>query len=86
MALIRSVFQEELDGVSQSLVDLAAMVTESMKKATEALLAAELKVAEEVISADEKIDTYQHDLDGRIIDITSAKAQKSSPCSCTGRW
>jgi phosphate transport system protein len=57
MALIRSVFQEELDGVSQSLVDLAAMVTESMKKATEALLAAELKIAEEVISADEKIDT-----------------------------
>jgi len=60
MALIRSVFQEELDGVSQSLVDLASMVTESLKKATEALLGAELRMAEDVISADEKIDNYQH--------------------------
>ena len=66
MALIRSAFQDELDGVSQSLVDLASMVTESMKKATEALLAAELRLAEDVISADEKIDNYQHELDSRL--------------------
>lgn len=78
MALIRSVFQEELDGVSQSLVDLAAMVTESMKKATHALLNAELSVSEEVISADEKIDTYQHELDSRIIDIIARQQPVAS--------
>jgi phosphate transport system protein len=78
MALIRSVFQEELDGVSQSLVDLAAMVTESMKKATEALIVADLKIAEEVISNDEKIDLYQHDLDTRIIDIIARQQPVAS--------
>ena len=35
MALIRSVFQDELDGVSQSLVDLTEMVAVSIAKATE---------------------------------------------------
>jgi phosphate transport system protein len=69
MALIRSVFQEELDGVSQSLVDLSNMVSESINKATHALIDAELKMAEEVISADENIDNFQHELDSRIIDI-----------------
>ena len=69
MALIRSVFQEELDGVSQSLVDLTNMVSDSIQKATQALISADLKLAEEVITNDEKVDNYQHDLDSRIIDI-----------------
>jgi phosphate transport system protein len=69
MVLIRSVFQDELDGVSQSLVDLTTMVADSMHKATDALINANLALAEEVISSDEKIDNYQHDLDSRIIDI-----------------
>ena len=63
MVLIRSVFQEELDGVSQSLVDLTTMVADSMHKATDALINSNLALAEEVISADEKVDNYQHDLD-----------------------
>jgi phosphate transport system protein len=69
MALIRSVFQEELDGVSQSLVDLTNMVSDSIHQATQALISADLKLAEEVITFDEKVDNYQHDLDSRIIDI-----------------
>jgi phosphate transport system protein len=69
MALIRSVFQDELDNVSQSLVDLTAMVSTSMTKATTAILSCDLKLAEEVIAADVKIDDYQHEIDSRIIDI-----------------
>lgn len=78
MALIRSVFQEELDGVSQSLVDLSKMVSDSINKATHALIDAELKSAEEVISADEKIDTFQHELDARIIDIIARQQPVAS--------
>ena len=48
MALIRSVFQEELDSVSQSLVDLTIMVSESIHKATDSLIKADLNLAEEV--------------------------------------
>jgi len=78
MALIRSLFQEELDGVSQSLVDLSNMVSDSIHKATQALIQADLKIAEEVISNDEKIDLYQHDLDTRIIDIIARQQPVAS--------
>jgi len=78
MALIRSVFQEELDGVSQSLVDLSGMVSDSMRKATEALLDSNLKVAEEVISTDDHIDNFQHELDARIIDIIARQQPVAS--------
>ena len=69
MALLRSVFQDELDGVSQSLVDLTEMVAEAISKATTAILSADLKLAEEVIATDDVIDNFQHELDARIIDI-----------------
>ena len=78
MALIRSVFQEELDGVSQSLVDLSHMVSDAIHSATQALIEADLKIAEEVISNDEKIDLYQHDLDTRIIDIIARQQPVAS--------
>ena len=78
MALIRSVFQEELDGVSQSLVDLTNMVSDSIQKATHALISADLKLAEEVITNDEKVDNYQHDLDSRIIDIIARQQPVAS--------
>lgn len=69
MALIRSAYQDELDGVSQSLVDLTNMVTASMVKASKAVQSADLTLAEEVIASDVKIDDFQHELDARIIDI-----------------
>ena len=78
MALIRSVFQDELDNVSQSLVDLTAMVSESMTKATSALLSCDLKLAEEVIATDVKIDDYQHETDSRIIDIIARQQPVAS--------
>lgn len=78
MALIRSVFQDELDGVSQSLVDLTAMVSESISKATTAILSADLKLAEEVIATDDHIDTFQHELDARIIDIIARQQPVAS--------
>jgi phosphate transport system protein len=78
MALIRSVFQDELDNVSQSLVDLTAMVSSSMTKATSALLSSDLKLAEEVIATDVKIDEYQHETDSRIIDIIARQQPVAS--------
>jgi phosphate transport system protein len=78
MALIRSVFQDELDNVSQSLVDLTAMVASSMTKATTAILSCDLKLAEEVIATDVKIDDYQHETDFRIIDIIARQQPVAS--------
>ena len=78
MALIRSVFQDELDNVSQSLVDLTAMVSTAMTKATTAILSCDLKLAEEVIATDVKIDDYQHETDSRIIDIIARQQPVAS--------
>jgi phosphate transport system protein len=78
MPLIRSVFQDELDGVSQSLFDLSVMVSDSMSKATRAIVEKNLPLAEEVITFDEKIDTVQHDLDSRIIDIIARQQPVAS--------
>ena len=78
MALIRSVFQDELDSISQSLVDLTSMVSASMEQATTAILNRDLNLAQEVIAADEKIDDYQHDIDARIIDIIARQQPVAS--------
>ena len=78
MPLIRSVFQDELDGVSQTLFDLSVMVSDSMARATKSVMTKDLKLAEEVITSDEKIDTVQHDLDARIIDIIARQQPVAS--------
>lgn len=78
MALIRSVFQDELDGVSQSLVDLTDMVAVSIAKATDSILNCDLKLAEEVIASDDTIDDFQHALDARIIDIIARQQPVAS--------
>jgi phosphate transport system protein len=78
MALIRSAYQDELDGVSQSLVDLTGMVTASMVKASKAVQTADLALAEEVIASDIKIDDFQHELDARIIDIIARQQPVAS--------
>lgn len=78
MALIRSVFQDELDGVSQSLVDLTEMVALSISKATTSILSCDLKLAEEVIATDDHIDEFQHELDARIIDIIARQQPVAS--------
>jgi phosphate transport system protein len=78
MPLIRSVFQDELDSVSQTLFELSVMVSDSMAKATRALMSKNLSLAEEVISYDEKVDTVQHDLDARIIDIIARQQPVAS--------
>jgi phosphate transport system protein len=78
MAHNRSVFQEELDKVSQSLVDLTVMVSTSMTKATSAILSCDLKLAEEVIANDVKIDDYQHENDSHIMDIIARQQPVAS--------
>ena len=78
MPLIRSVFQDELDSVSQTLFELSVMVSDSMAKATRALMTKNLSLAEEVITFDEKIDTVQHELDARIIDIIARQQPVAS--------
>ncbi|MFM9099567.1 MAG: phosphate signaling complex protein PhoU [Actinomycetota bacterium] len=78
MSWLRSAFQDDLDGVTSTLVDLSSIVSGSIDKATHALLTANLAEAEEVIAADDRVDNLQHDLDARIIDIIARQQPVAS--------
>ncbi|MEY2679609.1 MAG: hypothetical protein RLZZ160_687, partial [Actinomycetota bacterium] len=60
MTWLRSAFQDELDGVTQTLVDLSVRVSEAITQATHALLTADINEAEGVIASDDQIDHIQH--------------------------
>ncbi len=78
MGWLRSAFQDELDGVTATLVELSSIVSQAIDKATHALLTANLAEAEEVIAADDRVDDLQHELDGRIIDIIARQQPVAS--------
>ncbi|GAA4854780.1 phosphate signaling complex protein PhoU [Kitasatospora terrestris] len=66
---MRDAYHEELDSISDGLVELARMVGSAMGRATTALLDADLALAESVIAADEKINELHHELENRAIDL-----------------
>ena len=78
MTWLRSAFQDELDGVTQTLTDLSTRVSEAITNATHALLTANITEAEAVIASDDQIDDIQHDLDARIIDIIARQQPVAS--------
>jgi phosphate transport system protein len=78
MSWLRSAFQDELDGVTQSLLELSSLVSSAITQATHALLTADLSEAESVIAADDRVDEIQHELDARIIDIIARQQPVAS--------
>ena len=71
---MRERFQEELDGVSSTLVEMAGLVKIAIENATTALLTADLTLAEKVIAEDLIIDQIQHDLDARTISLIAQQS------------
>ncbi len=66
---MREAFREELATLTERLVEMTQLVGEAMDKATQALLQADLPLAESVISADNAVDHLQHEFDQRAIDL-----------------
>ncbi|WP_017242431.1 phosphate signaling complex protein PhoU [Streptomyces sp. SS] len=64
---MRDAYHEELDSIGESLVEMARLVGSAIGRATTAMLDADLKLAESVIAADQKVDDLQHDLEARAI-------------------
>src|SRR6185437_2102878 len=62
-------FHEELDRISDQLVEMTRLAGSAINRATTALLDADLALAESVISADEQIDAIQRGLDEASIDL-----------------
>ncbi len=66
---MRDAFHEDLDAISHTLIEMCQLSGHAMERATAALLTVDLKLAEEVISDDDKIDNLHHDLDARILNL-----------------
>lgn len=66
---MRDSFHDDLDGIGASLVEMGHLVNKAMERATTALLIADLKIAEEIISEDDVIDDLQHDIEARSISL-----------------
>jgi phosphate transport system protein len=66
---MRDAFHDDLDAIGLSLVEMSQLANIAMVRATNAILEADLTVAEEVISEDERIDNLHHDLDTRILNL-----------------
>jgi phosphate transport system protein len=58
-------FHQQLDDLKRDLLRVAARVTESISKGTEALLSLDLAAAQDVIDADDEIDALTLDIEER---------------------
>lgn len=66
---MEAAFQERLDRVNEELVQMTRLVGSAMNRATQALLDADLTLAESVIAADAQIDTLASDIEDRCFDL-----------------
>jgi phosphate transport system protein len=71
---MREAYLEELESVTDSLVQMTNLVGSAMNRATTALLDADLTVAESVIKADETIDLLYRDIEERAFDLLVRQA------------
>ena len=66
---MRDAFHEDLDRISDDLVEMTTMVGAAMRRATTALLETDLTTAESVIAADDDIDELRRQVDDRCVDL-----------------
>ncbi len=62
---MREQFHDELQGLDDGLVEMSGHVGSALRRATTALLDADLSLAEQVIAADARIDALQVELEER---------------------
>lgn len=71
---MRDSYHEALDAVVNDLVEMTGLVEVALREATSALLDADLARAEDVISADARIDALHDDLETRCFSLLARQA------------
>jgi phosphate transport system protein len=66
---MRHLYREELDALGAGLVEMIRLVEVAMSRASQALLSADLPLAEAVIAGDEEVDRLQHELEDRAFEL-----------------
>ena len=75
---MREVFHEELESITADHLKMTALVRDAIESATLALLNADLQLAEKVIADDLAVDSTQHNLDERTINIMARQQPVAS--------
>lgn len=66
---MRDAFHEDLDKISDQLVDMTKLVGTALERATAALLEGDRTIAESVIAADDDIDALRREVDDLAVDL-----------------
>ncbi len=66
---MRNAFHEDLDTITEQLVEMTRLAGSAVSRATTALLDADVQLAESVIDADEELDLIRSNLDSLSVDL-----------------
>ncbi len=75
---MRDAYHDDLDAISDSMVEMTNLVGSAMSRATTALLDADLQMAESVITADEHVDELYRDVEKRAFDLLARQQPVAS--------
>src|SRR3954454_13916319 len=75
---MRDQYHDELDAITASLVDITRLAGSAINRATQALLDADLQLAESVISGDAAIDQLYADIEARALDLLARQQPVAS--------
>ena len=75
---MRDAYHEELEGLTDQLVEMTRLVGSAISRATTALLDTDLTLAESVIVADNAVDELRDDLDRRAMDLLARQQPVAS--------
>lgn len=78
----RLTFHQQLDNVQRDLIRVAARVTESITRGTEALLALDLTAAHELIQGDDEIDAETIEIEERCFTLLVLQQPMASDMRC----
>ena len=75
---MRDAYHDDLQDLTNSLVELARLVGSAIGRSTQALLDADIGLAEAVISGDKTIDALYQDIEDRAIDLMARQQPVAS--------
>ena len=75
---MRNAYHEELEALTDQLVEMTRLVGSAISRASTALLDADLTLAESVIEADDAVDALRDDLDARALDLLARQQPVAS--------
>ena len=75
---MRDAYHEELEGLTDQLIEMTRLVGSAVSRASTALLDADLTLAESVIAADDAVDDLRDELDRRAFDLLARQQPVAS--------